>query len=102
MEPVAFSGHQVEGLDGRVAGLDLGDVAIGNESDDAHDVDAGFEQQAAQLIQQGDTLYRQGNQEGARDKWQQAIALAPGTTESQQAAQNLQQTQPANPDFGGY
>ncbi|MDE2126091.1 MAG: protein kinase [Armatimonadetes bacterium] len=48
--------------------------------------------QAQQLIRAGDALQQQGDTDGARAKWLQAIALAPGTPERDAAQQRLDQT----------
>ena len=55
---------------------------------------------ASQLIQEGDALEKQGNLSGARDKWQEAVGIAPATPERDQAQRNLERTSDT-PNFGG-
>jgi serine/threonine-protein kinase len=55
--------------------------------------------QALQLIREGDQLESQGNHDGARARWQQAIAVAPATPERDEAQDRLNRGQNV-PDFG--
>ncbi|HZO92010.1 MAG TPA: tetratricopeptide repeat protein, partial [Chthonomonadaceae bacterium] len=49
--------------------------------------------EARRLIQEGDELAQQGDKDGAREKWQQAISMAPGTPERDAAKARMDQTQ---------
>jgi tetratricopeptide (TPR) repeat protein len=57
-------------------------------------------QEAQRLIQDGDTLYKRGDREGARAKWQDAIEKGAGFPEFDTANQRLRDTEP-QVDFGG-
>jgi serine/threonine protein kinase len=57
-------------------------------------------QDAAQMIQEGDDLYRRGDKEGGRAKWRDAIEKGAGFPEFDTANQRLHDTEPT-PDFGG-
>lgn len=50
--------------------------------------------EAAQLIQEGDALQAQGDIDGARRKWTDAVSKAAGLPERDAAQQRLQDTQP--------
>ena len=49
---------------------------------------------AQQLIDEGDQLANQGDVDGARQKWREAMSVAPATPERDVAQQRLEQTQP--------
>lgn len=57
-------------------------------------------QQAQQLINEGVELYKQGDRDGARAKWREAIGTAPATPERDKAQSLLDQTESSTPDFG--
>ena len=62
--------------------------------------DAPFRQAAQKLLNEGDTLYKNGDVDGARKKWIEAAGKAPGNTPEHDAAmQRLNQTD-KTPAFG--
>jgi tetratricopeptide (TPR) repeat protein len=81
-------------LDSRAPGP--GDPGVG---EDAQQFVSDRRGQAQQLIQEGDALESRGDHEGARDRWQKAIAAAPGTPERDAALSRLNRSQ-NTPDFG--
>ena len=56
--------------------------------------------QARQLIGEGDQLANQNNLDGARSKWREAMATAPGTPERDLAQERIDRSSPPV-DFGG-
>ena len=58
------------------------------------DADASNRREAQRLIDEGDTLYKKGDANGAREKWRQAVSKAPGTPERDEAVKRIDQTNP--------
>jgi eukaryotic-like serine/threonine-protein kinase len=58
--------------------------------------------QAMQIIAEGDNLYRQGDMDGARGKWREAMGVGAGTSARDEAKARLDQTQTSSPRWEGF
>lgn len=61
---------------------------------------ANAQAKAKQLIAEGEKLLQTNNIKGAREKWLEAVRVAPGTSESQTARQRLNEVQEPTPSGG--